>query len=106
MLSHKNIVSKRYFWIKKAAFDQGKANSLSFLPLCHIFERVILYIYTFNGISIYFAESLETIADNLKEVKPNTMTAVPRLLEKVYDKIYAKGDELSGIKKSLFLLGS
>ena len=102
MLSHENIVTNVISGSKRLPLIKGKAKSLSFLPLCHIFERVILYIYTFNGISIYFAESLETIADNLKEVKPNTMTAVPRLLEKVYDKIYAKGDELSGIKKSLF----
>jgi long-chain acyl-CoA synthetase len=75
---------------------------LSFLPVCHIFERVILYIYMYNSVSVYFAESLETIADNLREIKPNVMTAVPRLLEKVYDKIYAKGEELSGIKQKLF----
>ena len=56
----------------------------------------------FNSVSVYFAESIETIADNLKEIKPNVMTAVPRLLEKVYDKIYARGGELTGIKKSLF----
>ena len=102
MLSHENIVTNVISGSKRLPLIKGKAKSLSFLPLCHIFERVILYIYTFNGISIYFAESLETIADNLKEIKPNTMTAVPRLLEKVYDKIYARGGELSGIKKSLF----
>tara|TARA_B100000963_G_scaffold147087_1_gene128082 strand:- start:436 stop:2202 length:1767 start_codon:yes stop_codon:yes gene_type:complete len=102
MLSHENIVTNVISGSKRLPLIKGKAKSLSFLPLCHIFERVILYIYTFNGISVYFAESLETIADNLKEVKPNTMTAVPRLLEKVYDKIYARGGELSGIKKSLF----
>ena len=102
MLSHENIVTNVISGSKRLPLIKGKAKALSFLPLCHIFERVILYIYTFNGISIYFAESLETIADNLKEVKPNTMTAVPRLLEKVYDKIYARGGELTGIKKSLF----
>ena len=102
MLSHENIVTNVISGSKRLPLIKGKAKALSFLPLCHIFERVILYIYTFNGISVYFAESLETIADNLKEIKPNTMTAVPRLLEKVYDKIYARGGELSGIKKSLF----
>ena len=102
MLSHENIVTNVISGSKRLPLIKGKAKALSFLPLCHIFERVILYIYTFNGISVYFAESLETIADNLKEVKPNTMTAVPRLLEKVYDKIYARGGELTGIKKSLF----
>jgi long-chain acyl-CoA synthetase len=75
---------------------------LSFLPLCHIFERTFIYGYLYNNISVYFAESLDTISENLKEVKPNFMTAVPRVLEKVYDKIYAKGNDLKGIKKSLF----
>ena len=76
--------------------------SLSFLPLNHIFERMVTYLYLFNGTSIYYAESLETIGDNLKEVKPNMFTTVPRLLEKVYDRIMQKGNELTGIKKKLF----
>ena len=62
------------------------------------FERTFIYGYLFNDIEVYFAESLDTISENLKEVKPNFMTAVPRLLEKVYDKIYAKGNELKGLK--------
>ena len=78
--------------------------ALSFLPVCHIFERNILYIYQYYSVSIYFAESIEKLTDNLKEVHPNVMTVVPRLLEKVYDKIYAKGADLSGIKKVLFFL--
>ena len=102
MLSHKNVVSNVISSSKRLPLNIGKASALSFLPICHIFERVILYIYMYNSVSVYFAESIETIADNLKEIKPNVMTAVPRLLEKVYDKIYARGGELSGIKKTLF----
>ena len=102
MLSHKNVVSNVISSSKRLPLNIGEASALSFLPICHIFERVILYIYMYNSVSVYFAESIETIADNLKEIKPNVMTAVPRLLEKVYDKIYARGGELSGIKKTLF----
>jgi long-chain acyl-CoA synthetase len=75
---------------------------LSFLPLSHIFERMLIYMYQYVGASIYYAESMETIGDNLKEVKPFAFSTVPRLLEKVYDKIVGKGHELSGIKKMLF----
>jgi len=82
--------------------DLGKSKALSFLPVCHIYERMLLYMYQYCGTRIYFAESLETISDNLKEVHPHVMSAVPRLLEKIYDKIYAKGSDLSGIKKNLF----
>ncbi len=102
MLSHKNVVSNVISSSKRLPLSKGNASALSFLPICHIFERVILYIYMYNSVSVYFAESIETIADNLREVKPEVMTAVPRLLEKVYDKIYAKGEELSGIKQKLF----
>lgn len=103
MLSHSNIVSNVFF--SKASFpfpDQPQTRVLSFLPLNHIFEKMVTYIYLFSGISIFYAESLETIADNLKEVKPDGFTTVPRLLEKVYEKIMAKGNELTGIKKGLF----
>jgi len=102
MLSHHNDVSNVLSSSKRLPLTIGEASALSFLPVCHIFERVILYIYMYNSVSVYFAESLETIADNLREVKPQVMTAVPRLLEKVYDKIYAKGEELSGVKQKLF----
>jgi long-chain acyl-CoA synthetase len=102
MLSHHNVVSNVLSSSKRLPLTIGDASALSFLPVCHIFERVILYIYMYNSVSVYFAESLETIADNLREVKPEVMTAVPRLLEKVYDKIYGKGEELSGIKQKLF----
>nr|WP_315238461.1 AMP-dependent synthetase/ligase [uncultured Flavobacterium sp.] len=102
MLSHKNIVSNVLDSAPRIPFDAGKSTALSFLPICHIFERMILYIYQYYGVSVYFGESIEKISDNLKEVSPTVITAVPRLLEKVYDKIYAKGSELTGIKKKLF----
>ena len=102
MLNHHNIVSNVLSSSKRLPLDIGKTHALSFLPVCHIYERVILYIYYYKGIGIYFAESIEKISENLQEVQPYFMTAVPRLLEKVYDKIYAKGAELDGIKKKLF----
>ncbi len=102
MLSHKNLVSNVLDSEKRVPFDYGQSKSLSFLPVCHVFERMILYLYQYCGVEIYFAESIEKMSDNLKEVKPHVMTAVPRLYEKVYDKIVAKGSELSGIKKALF----
>ena len=102
MLSHNNIVSNVLDSAPRIPFQEGTSVALSFLPVCHIFERNILYIYQYYSVSIYFAESIEKLTDNLKEVHPNVMTVVPRLLEKVYDKIYAKGADLSGIKKVLF----
>mgnify|MGYP003330599442 FL=1 len=101
MLSHHNIVSNVLSARSRVPFDKG-AIALSFLPLCHIFERVIIYIYQYCGVTVYFGEGLDKISDNIKEVKPSVMTVVPRLLEKVYDKIVGKGKELTGIKKSLF----
>jgi long-chain acyl-CoA synthetase len=82
--------------------QQLNAKALSFLPLNHIFERMVSYIYINSGISIYYAESMDTIGENLKEVQPSLFTTVPRLLEKVYEKIIAKGSELTGIKRKLF----
>ena len=102
MLSHQNIVSNVLNSAPRIPFEPGKNTALSFLPICHIFERMILYLYQYYGVSVYFGESIEKISDNIKEVRPNVITAVPRLLEKVYDKIYAKGAELTGIKKALF----
>jgi long-chain acyl-CoA synthetase len=101
MLSHKNILSNVVD--SMSCFPPGdNLKSLSFLPLNHIFERMVSYLYLFKGTSIYYAESMDTIADNLREVKPNLFTTVPRLLEKVYEKIMEKGQELSGIKRKLF----
>ena len=101
MLTHDNMLSncrnsQRFVPVT------GDDKALSFLPLCHIFERMVTYLYMINGVSIYYAESMDVIADNLREVKPQIFTTVPRLLEKVYDKIVAKGHELEGVKKSLF----
>ena len=101
MLSHDNLLSncrgsQRFVPVNK------NDRALSFLPLCHIFERMVTYLYMINGVSIYYAESMEVIADNLREVNPQIFTTVPRLLEKVYDKIVAKGHDLEGVKKSLF----
>ncbi len=102
MLSHENIVSNALASSHRLPIPSTNVKALSFLPVCHIYERMLMYLYQYMGVSIYFAESLETISDNLKEVKPIVMTAVPRLLEKVYDKIIAKGADLTGIKRKLF----
>ena len=102
MLSHKNIVSNVLDSANRIPFEEGKSRALSFLPICHIYERMVTYIYQFYGCAIYFGESLEKISDNIKEVQPTVMTGVPRLIEKVYEKIIAKGSELTGIKKALF----
>ncbi len=102
MLSHRNIARNAINSSDRVPETINNGKALSFLPVCHVFERMLQYLYQYNSISIYFAESIESISDNLKEVKPDVMTAVPRLLEKVYDKIYAKGAALTGIKKKLF----
>ncbi len=101
MLSHKNVVSNIASSAPRVPCDPGD-RSLSFLPLCHIYERMLTYLMMYRSISIYYAESMETIGDNMREIKPHLFSAVPRLLEKVYDKIVSKGHELTGIKKSLF----
>ncbi len=102
MLSHKNIACNAKHSKGRLPIEMGKSKALSFLPVCHIYERMLLYMYQYCGVSIHFAESLETISENLKEIHPEVMTAVPRLLEKVYDKIIAKGADLTGVKKKLF----
>lgn len=101
MLSHNNILSNVLACEPRIPAD-SKSSSLSFLPVCHVYERMIHYLYMKVGCSIHFAESMDTIGDNIREVQPEIFTAVPRLIEKVYEKIIAKGDDLSGIKKSLF----
>lgn len=102
MLSHQNIVSDVLMSAERVPFEAGNSRALSFLPICHIYERMILYLYQYYGVSTYFAESIEKVSDNIKEAQPFVITAVPRLLEKVYDKIIAKGTELTGIKRKLF----
>ena len=102
MLSHKNLVSNALNSETRFPIRKGKDKALSFLPLCHVYERMLIYLYQYTGVAIYYAESIDAISENLKEVRPQVMTAVPRLLEKVYEKIIAKGGELTGIKKKLF----
>ena len=102
MLSHKNIVSNVIDCTPRLPLEFGKISALSFLPVCHVFERMLHYLYQNSGTSIYFAEGMDKISENIKEVKPHFMTVVPRLLEKVYDGIINKGSELTGIKKLLF----
>lgn len=101
MLSHKNILSNVKATMQSLQLEEGQ-KSLSFLPLCHSFERTVFYSYLSKRYHISYAESMDTIADNLKEVKPYGFSSVPRLLEKVYEKIMATGHGLTGIKKSLF----
>jgi len=102
MLSHHNIVSNVLDSSPRIPFEEGTSVALSFLPICHIFERVILYIYQYYSVSIYFAESIDKLSENINEVKPTVFSVVPRLLEKVYDKIIEKGSTLTGIKRKLF----
>jgi long-chain acyl-CoA synthetase len=101
MLSHINIVSNVYGSRERLPVDE-KSKAVSFLPLCHVYERMVLYLFMYTGVSIYYAQSMETIGDDIRDVQPHVFTAVPRLLEKVYDKIIAKGSELTGIKRALF----
>ncbi|WP_298367382.1 AMP-dependent synthetase/ligase [uncultured Lutibacter sp.] len=102
MLSHNNIVTNVIDSMPRLPLKLGDFKALSFLPVCHIFERMLHYLYQYAGCSIYFAEGIDKIGDNLKEIKPDFMTVVPRLLEKVFDGIINKGSELKGIKKALF----
>lgn len=101
MLTHANIISTVLSCVDPIPVENG-SKVLSFLPICHIYERMLHYLYMYLGCSIHFAESMDTIGDNIREVKPEVFSAVPRLIEKVYDKIIAKGEELKGIKRSLF----
>ncbi len=101
MLSHNNILSNVKATVHLLPFDHsGKA--LSFLPLCHSYERMLTYVYMYCGVSVYYAESMDKLMEHFKELRPDGFSTVPRLLEKVYDRIVEKGKELSGIKKALF----
>jgi long-chain acyl-CoA synthetase len=103
MLSHRNIICDIEFSRESFPFeDEPQFKALSFLPLNHIFEKMVSYIYLFSGIGIYYAESLDTIVANMNEIHPDIFTTVPRLLEKVYERIMAKGSELKGFKRALF----
>ena len=102
MLSHSNVVKNILASMPRLPLMEGTSRVLSFLPLCHIFERVLIYIYQHAGVGIYFAEGIDKIGENAQEIKPNLMSVVPRLLEKVFNKINAKGSELTGLKRALF----
>jgi len=102
MLTHENILANIEACVPILLVPLNDTHrALSFLPLCHIFERMVSYLLMTSGVSIYYAESMDTIGDNIKEIHPHVFTTVPRLLEKVYDKIVAKGEEQTGIKRSL-----
>lgn len=100
MLTHKNLVQN--FEKSSILLPAGIEKSLSFLPLSHIFERLISYLYAYGNVSVYYAESIDTIVADIQHVKPNAFSTVPRLLEKVYDKIIEKGKDLKGIKRGIF----
>ena len=102
MLSHNNFMSNVLASAARLSLDSSH-KTLSFLPINHVYERMVNYQYQYKGVSIYYAESMDTIGDNLRELKPHGFATVPRLLEKVYDKIMAKGKSLPFIKKSIFL---
>jgi long-chain acyl-CoA synthetase len=101
MLSHQNLVENVKGSFPRLPVDSN-CNGLSFLPLCHVYERMITYLYQVAGVSLYYAESIETIKDNIVEVKPHVFTAVPRLLEKVYDGVIKGGTEAGGLKAVIF----
>lgn len=101
MLSHKNLVENAKGSRSRLPVDQD-ASGLSFLPLCHVYERMITYLYQLTGVSLYYAESIDTLVENIGEIKPHVFTAVPRLLEKVYDGVITKGTEDGGIKAAIF----
>ncbi|MFC4211521.1 AMP-dependent synthetase/ligase [Pedobacter lithocola] len=100
MLTHHNLVAN--FTNSSVVMPEGVKKGLSFLPLSHIFERMIIYLYLYNRTAVYYAESMETIVADIQQVKPNAFSTVPRLLEKVYDKIMEKGKALKGVKKGIF----
>ena len=100
MLTHDNLVQN--FMKSAVVFPKEVKLALSFLPLSHIFERMIIYLYAYADVAIYYAESMETIVADIQEIKPNSFSTVPRLLEKVYDKIMEKGKELKGVKRAIF----
>ncbi len=106
MLSHNNIVSNVLGSLnripRKKGLDYKDTRILSFLPICHVFERMLFYLFQYNGFAVYFAESIDKMGDNVKEVKPHYMTVVPRLIEKVYDKIYFSGASAGGLKSKIF----
>lgn len=102
MLSHNNLVSNVKDSAPRVPFETGTEIALSFLPVCHVFERMLVYLYQYYSVSIHYAESIEALSENFKEVKPTFITAVPRVLEKTYDNFATRGNTLNGIKRNLF----
>ena len=101
MLSHRNVMANVEATNDFMPVEPGD-KYLSFLPLCHILERMVNYLVLYNGCSVYYAESIQTAGEDMRDIKPDGFTSVPRVLEKTYDKILAKGKDLTGIKKMLF----
>lgn len=101
MLTHHNIISNFKVCAYIPPFGE-EAKAVSYLPLCHVYERMLNYLYHYLGFSIYYAENLGTITDNMKDVKPDIISTVPRLLEKIYDKLFATGHKLTGVKRWIF----
>jgi long-chain acyl-CoA synthetase len=102
MLSHKNVVDNIFKTHASLNLEGNKKRVISYLPISHIFERSASYYYQYRGFEVYFAESIEQLGDNIREIKPHFLAVVPRLLEKIFDKIITKGSALAGIKKVLF----
>ncbi|WP_316817829.1 long-chain fatty acid--CoA ligase [Pedobacter nyackensis] len=100
MLTHNNLVKN--FENSAVLLPDGIKKGLSFLPLSHIFERMVVYLYMYSGVGVYYAESMETIVADIQFVQPSVFSTVPRLLEKVYEKIMEKGKALTGIKRGIF----
>lgn len=103
VLTHENIVQNVLFSYKRIPQFPNHPRALSFLPINHVFERMLVYLYQYIGMGIYYAESIEALGENMKEVKPHVMTVVPRLVEKVYDKIYNTGSTAGGLKTKIFM---
>lgn len=101
MLTHNNIISNFTIVAYIPPFGE-EAKAISYLPLCHIYERMLNYVYHYLGISIYYAENLGTITENMKDVKPTMLSTVPRLLEKIYDKLFAAGHKMKGAKRWIY----
>ncbi|MCK9421195.1 MAG: long-chain fatty acid--CoA ligase [Bacteroidales bacterium] len=101
MLTHHNIISNFKACAHIPPFGE-EAKAVSYLPLCHVYERMLNYLYHYLGFSIYYAENLGTITENIKDVKPDILSTVPRLLEKIYDKLFATGHKLTGVKRWIF----
>ncbi|WP_367330426.1 AMP-dependent synthetase/ligase [Sphingobacterium multivorum] len=101
MLSHRNLLADTLSSEYSFPVERGD-RALSFLPVCHAYERVFQYVYMYKGLTIFFAQSMDTIGEDFKSVKPHIFSAVPRVLEKVYEKIMATGEQLTGLKRKLF----